>query len=237
MNDLLKKAASVFFVFLPGVIRKVRHDKLTFLAEYPLYEIYSTIRHIERKKVPGILIEAGVALGGSAIVMAAAKNRWRPLFLYDVFDMIPPPTIEDGEDVAKRYSIIKTGDATGIGGETYYGYQQNLLDRVHDTFVKYNYDPAPHSVHLIKGLFTDTLRVDSPVAFAHLDGDWYESTLVCLQQIWQHVSAGGRIIIDDYYHWSGCKKAVDEFFKGRDDFKFLKHSRLHVLKTPVLASR
>ena len=75
------------------------------------------------------MIEAGTARGGSAIVMAAAKAPDRPMKVYDVFGMIPPPTEHDGADVHGRYAKIAGGEAKGVGGETYYGYRDDLYER------------------------------------------------------------------------------------------------------------
>ena len=65
---------------------------------------------LERARRPGLIIEAARA-GGSAIVMAAAKSGARPMKVYDVFGMIPPPGERDGEDVHERYEKIAGGDA------------------------------------------------------------------------------------------------------------------------------
>ena len=62
-----------------------------------------------------------------------------------------------------------------------------------------------HNVELVRGLFEDTIDLDEPVAFAHLDGDWYESTMTCLERIAPLLVPGGRIVLDDYYTWSGCR--------------------------------
>ena len=53
------------------------------------------------------------------------------------------------------------------------------------------------------------------LAVLRLDGDWYESTKICLEYLYDLVSENGSIIIDDYYHWEGCRKAVDEFLASR----------------------
>jgi O-methyltransferase len=87
-------------------------------------------------------------------------------------------------------------------------------------------------VELVRGLFEDTLDLDEPVAFAHLDGDWYESTMTCLERIAPLLAPGGRIVLDDYYHWSGCRTAVDEYFAGRDGYRFEERARLHVVRAP-----
>jgi hypothetical protein len=47
-----------------------------------------------------------------------------------------------------------------------------------------------------------------------LDGDWYESTKICLEKLYDKVIDGGIIIIDDYGHFIGAKKATDEFRKN-----------------------
>jgi (2Fe-2S) ferredoxin len=69
----------------------------------------------------------------------------------------------------------------------------------------------------VKGLFQDTVpRCDvGPIAVLHLDGDWYESVKVCLDHLYDRVSPGGVIQIDDYGHWEGARKAVDEFMVAR----------------------
>jgi len=58
----------------------------------------------------------------------------------------------------------------------------------------------------------DTLRVDEPVAFAHVDVDWYEPVKTCLERIVPRLSRGGALVLDDYNDWSGCRKATDEYF-------------------------
>ena len=87
-----------------------------------------------------------------------------------------------------------------------------------------------HNVELIQGLFEDTIELDEPVALAHLDGDWYESTMTCLERIAPLLVPGGRIVLDDYYAWSGCRAAVDEYFAGRDGFRLEHGTKLHVVR-------
>jgi len=212
-------------------ISQARSEHLTFLKESNLRELASVVLDIESAKLPGLLIEAGTARGGSAIVMAAAKAPGRPMKVYDVFGMIPPPTEQDGADVHARYEKIAAGEARGVGGEIYYGYRDDLYQEVTDSFARLGVPVADHGVELIQGLFDDTIDLDEPVAFAHLDGDWYESTMTCLQRIAPLVVPGGRIVLDDYYQWSGCRDAVDEYFSGRDGFRLERRARLHVVRT------
>lgn len=213
-------------------IAAVRDQHLTFLRPPQLRDLALAMIDIERAGIPGLVIEAGTALGGSAIVLATAKSVERPMRVYDVFGLIPEPGERDGEDVHRRYEVIKAGEATGhADGETYYGYRDDLLGEVTRSFERLGVAPATHHVTLVPGLFQDTVEVDGPVALANLDGDWYESTRVCLERIAPHVVPGGRIVLDDYDMWSGCREAVDEYFADRmGDWRFDRRHRLHVVR-------
>jgi O-methyltransferase len=212
------------------VIDGVSEEKLTYLSKENLAALASVVAEADRTARPGVVIEAGTARGGSAIVMAAAKAPERRMFVYDVFGMIPEPTDTDGEDVQKRYEEIKSGAARGVGGETYYGYRDDLLTEVTESFARHGVPVGENSVELVKGLFQDTIDLDEPVAFAHLDGDWYESTMVCLERIAPLLVPGGRIVLDDYYHWSGCRTAVDEYFADRPGYRIELRAKVHVIK-------
>jgi hypothetical protein len=212
------------------VIARVHQEHLTFIKPAILHELAAAVEETESARRPGVIIEAGAALGGSAIVMAASKSPRRKLRVYDVFAMIPPPSEKDGDKVHERYETIASGNARGLGGETYYGYREDLLGEVTASFERYGLPLESSHVELIKGYFADTLHVDKPVALAHLDGDWYESTMTCLERIEPHLVPGGRLIIDDYFRWSGCRRALDEYFAGRAGYEFVKHRRMHVVK-------
>lgn len=88
---------------------------------------------------------------------------------------------------------------------------------------------------MVKGLFQDTLPHSEiqHIALLHLDGDWYDSTRVCLEQLYDKVSPGGVIQIDDYGHWAGARKALHEFFDHRKiqvDLKYLDHTGRQFIK-------
>jgi asparagine synthase (glutamine-hydrolysing) len=216
---------------LHPVVRAVRADALTYLDEDALQDLIEQVQRLERDSVPGALIEAGCALGGSAIAMAAVKSQARAFLVYDVFGMIPPPSERDGEDVKERYEQIRRGDAQGIEGEAYYGYVEGLKDKVEQAFRRHGVPVEQNNVSLIEGLFQDTLRIDGPVALAHIDGDWYESVRTCLARIEPHIASGGVLVIDDYDHWSGCRTAVDEYFANRKaSYEFVRRTRLHIVR-------
>jgi O-antigen/teichoic acid export membrane protein len=213
-----------------SLIRKVRGERLTYLPPAALRDLRRRMQKLEKRRIAGSVIEAGCALGGSAVVLAASKSKTRPMYIYDVFGTIPPPSDVDGEDVVRRFDEIADGRSHGIGGDRYYGYQENLLAKVTATFSRFGLVVGEHRVQLIKGLFQDTIQPVGPVAFAHIDGDWYESVKVCLERIWPVLVIGGVVVIDDYDHWTGCRTAVDEFLLHRTDFHVERWCRLHLIK-------
>ncbi|MEW6715878.1 MAG: TylF/MycF/NovP-related O-methyltransferase [Chloroflexota bacterium] len=214
-----------------GVITRVRREKLTYLNTSALVDLYRAIHALEVGNRQGMLIEAGCAFGGSALVMAASKQRERPLRIYDTFGMIPSPSEIDGCDAHTRYAEIIQGQASGIRGEPYYGYEPDLLDKVKADFQRFGYLPQANHIEFIPGLFQDTLHVDQPVALAHIDCDWYDSVMTCLQRLAPFLISGGVLIIDDYFTWSGCRTAVDTYFAEQTDrYAFILKSRLHILR-------
>lgn len=213
------------------VIRRVLKDRLTYLEPSGLIDLYKSVHELKREKRDGIIIEAGCALGGSTLVITSSKEQTRPFYIYDVFGTIPPPSEKDGDNAHERYKTIASGKSKGIGGDRYYGYEENLLEKVEHTFRDYGLPPNENNVYLIKGLFENTLFVDKPVALAHIDCDWYEPVMTCLERIEPHLVKGGMLIIDDYYTWAGCRKAVDAYFANKkDEFKFINKTSFHIIR-------
>lgn len=216
LQRLINKITKVISLRSLGVkerelISRIRLEKLTYLSDKKLVSIINTCKSIEKANLPGLFIEAGCALGGSTILISSVKNDSRIFNIYDVFGTIPPPTEEDPQDAHDRYQIIADGKSTGIAGEQYYGYQEDLYHVVQSNLKDFGVDREKHHVSLIKGLVQDTMDIDQPVAFAHIDVDWYDPVMTCLSRIFPSLVVGGSIILDDYHDWGGCKKAVDEY--------------------------
>jgi hypothetical protein len=213
------------------MIGKVVRNRLSYLHVCDLYDLWQRVHEVEKQALDGILIEAGCALGGSAIVISAAKRASRPLFVYDNFGLIPSPSESDGPDAHQRYEVITDGKSKGIGGDPYYGYQKDLLFKVQGNFERFGFGLEESNIRLIKGSFSETLVLSQPVAFAHIDADWYDSVKICLERIEPLLVPHGILVIDDYSIWSGCRKAVDEFFCDKQDgYQFEKKRALHIIK-------
>lgn len=180
--------------------RKIRSHSL--LSHARLKGIHDSVVRVLGEGVPGDLVECGVARGGSAALIqrtlqAAGENR--TLWLFDTFEGLPEPTPEDPDYEVALKSVGK------CRGE---------LDEVKELLQQHG---GLEGIEFRKGLFQDTLPLGTPkqIAFLHLDGDWYDSTRVCLEALYDAVSPGGILQIDDYGHWAGARKAVDEFCAAR----------------------
>lgn len=217
---------------LAAVIDEVREQRLTFLTRENLIDLSEVVIDADRCGVPGTVVEAGTALGGSAIVLGRSKEKDRPLWIFDSFGMMPPPTDKDGPDVHQRYEVIASGESPGLGEDLYYGYHDDLLGEVTESFREFDIEPDDEAVTFVKGYYEQTMpgSIRFPVAVAHIDCDWYESVMICLREIEPQLVVGGRFVIDDYQSWSGCKSAVDEFFDGKENYWWKHRSRLHLVK-------
>lgn len=209
---------------LPPLVRqtwnRVRAEHLSYTFDRQLMQLLSSVRATAPSGA--LIIETGCARGGSAILMCAMKSRERPLRVYDVFDMIPPPGDKDGGDMKRRYEEIAAGAAVGLGGTKYYLYEEDLKTVVEGNFKRLGFPIEQNNVKLIKGKAQDTVVVNEPVALANIDVDWYEPVTACLERIMPHLIVGGSVAVRAYTDWSGARKAVDDYFAkaGRDGLVF-----------------
>lgn len=205
---------------LSKLSRAVKQQKLTYLSDAKLLRLEQALR--QAATADGAFVEFGVALGGSAIVIASAAAAVRQRFLgFDVFGLIPPPTSDkDDARSQERYEVIASGQAAGIGGERYYGYRDDLYNDVVRAFERNGLAVDGRAIALVKGLFEDTLpRAElGRVAFCHVDCDWYDPVKFCLDAIASRLTPGGLILLDDYHDYGGCKQATDEFIAANRDF-------------------
>lgn len=220
MRNLLRKVMGrASAARLQPKTREVVRDRLTYLPVEKLRRLERAI--LETKDVPGDLVEFGVALGGSGIILAHDSRIGRHFHGFDVFGMIPPPSSEKDDDKSKaRYRVIKSGASAGIAGDEYYGYRPDLLSDVKASFARHGVPVEGTIIQLHKGLFEETwdgASIDS-IALAHIDCDWYDPVAFCLKVCSEKLSDGGLIIIDDYNDYGGCRTAVDEFLRARPDF-------------------
>lgn len=180
-----------------------------------LSNAYDLVREVVRQKIPGDIVECGVFNGGCSAMMAAAlcADDCRNVWMFDSFEGLPHPREEDG-DKARTYSHLEILNGNLEPINRCVGAEQN----VREIFSLINF--PIDKMRICKGWFQDVLPKRSgetpPIAVLRLDGDWYESTMICLEYLYPKLSIGGYLIIDDYGYWEGCKRAVDEYFSKRN---------------------
>jgi asparagine synthase (glutamine-hydrolysing) len=199
-----------------GLGREIRRSRLTYLSYERLASLLRAADEVGN--VPGFVVECGLALGGSGILLATMLKD-REFHGYDVFNQIPAPGPHDPPEAHERYAVIASGQSKGLGGDTYYGYMGDLLGRVSESFSHYGLKP-----HLHQGLFEETLNPEWPIALAHIDCDWYEPVKLCLERITPWLTPGARVILDDYFVYGGAKTATDEHMSAYPGFTVVREA-------------
>jgi hypothetical protein len=217
-------------------IQFLRSNALTYCGRPGKLEVvHEAAKRVEAANVPGIFLEAGVAMGGSAIVIAKTKAQGRELRLYDVFEMLPPPAENDDAKSHAVYRDFLAGKAAGPVDRNYVDHATDLLAFTRENMRRTGVDPDTENIRFVKGLYEETLRVDEPVAFAHIDCDWYDSVKLCIDRLADRMSVDGIMLFDDYNSFQGCRKAVDEWLPRDPRFRVV-HSDWTVAVQRVAAS-
>jgi hypothetical protein len=203
-----------------------------------LVTLFEQVRFCEATGIPGDFVECGVWKGGACGLMAIANMRFsekrRTIRLFDIFDNIcEPDPDKDGESAISeiRQLVGKDIELKGRlkpidGVYTIYGGPGTLSENKHLLEEVIGYDPKFLSYH--KGWFQDEVPKAKndiiSIAILRLDGDLYHSVKVCLEGLYDKVSKGGFIIIDDYGQYRGCRTAVDEFRADRSITSYMHFS-------------
>lgn len=190
----------------------------TMVAPEALVTLYRLVAHCERAGIPGALVQCGVWKGGSAALMAMASleagGGGRDFHLFDSFAGIPEPDARI--DGAK--AVREVGGAAHAQGRLRVAidYRERggpgSAEEVRAWIESLGW--SPQRLHVHPGWFQETVPAVAPsiekIAVLHLDGDWYDSTRVCLQGLLHRVVRGGFVVVDDYGCYEGCRRAVDE---------------------------
>jgi len=174
------------------------------------------IEYILDQNIQGDIVEVGVWKGGSIIsmLMTLQKNNAlnRNVHLYDTFSGMTPHTDKDfDKDNRTADSLINSNP---------FWLCISSLDEVKNN-IKISSDYPEDLIKYHVGDICKNEYVPEKIAFLRLDTDWYESTKCELEMFYNSVASGGVIMLDDYGHWQGCRRAVDEFLKDKPDIKII----------------
>jgi hypothetical protein len=213
--DFVKCQEGIPLDFEQGDIHIIRSVKpYTMTTPERLYALIKAVKYIVKNDIPGDIVECGVWKGGS--MMAVAKTLLdlghldRQLYLFDTFEGMTRP-----QDVDVSYTGSKTSEKFEkrkiTNNSSHWCFAS--LDEVKRAMYETGYDRA--KISFVKGKVERTIPNNAPqtISLLRLDTDWYESTRHELLHLYPRLSHGGVIIIDDYGHFLGARKAVDEYIE------------------------
>jgi O-methyltransferase len=190
---------------LRATIKRVRRHTMTTAPR--IAALCDAVEHVVEQDVEGAFVECGVWRGGSVMAMALTLLRLgveeRDLYLFDTFAGMPPPGDRDEPSPYDGYSIHRRR-----WGALYRLPPESVRAAVEST--GYPRD----RIHVVPGLVEATLPEHAPerVALLRMDTDWYGSTRHQLEHLYPRLSVEGVLIVDDYGHYAGARRAVDEYF-------------------------
>lgn len=180
----------------------------TMLSFERLYANIEAMKYVLNANIPGDVVECGVWKGGSMMAMASiiqqkTPDKLRNIHLFDTFEGMSKPVAEDGQYAIDKFEDTKTTEDSS-------DWCCAQIDEVKKNLSQIDY--PENQVSFIKGKIEDTLPQNTPdsISLLRLDMDWYEPTKHAMKYLLPKLSVGGVLLIDDYGHWEGCRKAVDE---------------------------
>lgn len=179
------------------------------LGQWPYMENLALVAFAlkQRALANGVIVECGTWRGGMAAGLIEVGGAQRRYLFCDSFEGLPPARDIDGE-AAKRWQA-------DTGSPRFYNNCAASLQEFEGTLRRTNI--SFDQVTIKKGYFADTFPTfqTPPVSILRLDADWYDSTMQCLDKFWEDVIPGGLVIVDDYFVYDGCSRAVHEFLARR----------------------
>ena len=177
-------------------------DAETMIGDVRLQNIVELGTTILQEKIPGDFVECGVWRGGATILMAGLLDEAdcldRYVWVCDSFEGCPKGTGKHEGDPHHTYKFLAVSQ-----------------EEVQANFVKYQL--LSTFVRFVKGFFKDSLPHPDmkQIALLRADGDLYESQMQILEALYDKVSVGGFVIIDDYYNIASSHQAAQDFRKQR----------------------
>jgi hypothetical protein len=184
--------------------------------------LVDSVRYCVEREIPGAFAECGVWRGGSIMAMILTLQDLgrsdRDFYLYDTFEGMTAPTEDDHSPVDRHALEVweEAKDSPGRAWPHFFNEENFNEDMVRENVLGTGY--AAERVHFVRGKVEETLPEHAPdqLALLRLDTDWYESTKHELIHLYPRLAPGGVLIVDDYGHWAGSRKAVDEYFADGD---------------------
>jgi hypothetical protein len=187
--------------------------QFTMTSTERLNGLCEAVRYINETGIEGDIVECGVWRGGSMMAIAEMLKRSgdtsRNLHLFDTFEGMSEPTEAD-VSVDGATAVDQLANEDKNDGKSVWCVAS--LEDVQSHMTQTGY--PNERVHYHVGKVEETIPEAAPskIALLRLDTDWYESTAHEMEHLFSRLSDGGVLIVDDYGHWQGARRAVDEYF-------------------------
>jgi hypothetical protein len=198
------------------IVDRALQDSLT--GRERVIALIDAVRYVVDRGIEGDFTECGVWRGGSIIAMILTLQHIgaddRDIWLYDTFEGMTEPTEADTSAIHPP-ALETWREAEASGGPAYPEFFDP--DLFNEQLVRQNVLTTGYPeerLHFVRGPVEQTVPAQMPerIALLRLDTDWYESTRHELEHMYPRLTDGGVLIIDDYGHWEGARRAVDEYF-------------------------
>jgi len=193
-----------------------RVKPFTMTTPERIASLVNAVNYLVKNNIQGDFVECGVWRGGStmAAIDTLLKNsdKSREIYLYDTYEGMSEPTEVDkvftGTGADHLMETTDREDPTSV-------WCYSAIEEVQRNVGSLKY--PSEKIHFVKGKVEDTIPQTLPgkIALLRLDTDFYESTAHELKHLYPLLVPGGVIIIDDYGHWEGARKAVDEYIEAQ----------------------
>ena len=192
----------------------VINNQLTMVSAERLIATIQACKYVILNEIPGDFVECGVWRGGNSIaakLIFEAYGSNKKVILMDTFAGMTEPT---EWDESTRHKTPAKKRFQEEQKESHNAWCYASLEEVKGNFTKAG--AGPIGVEYIVGDITETLRttkgLPSEISVLRLDTDWYESTRSEVEVLYPLLTSGGVLIVDDYGHWNGARKAIEEYF-------------------------
>lgn len=195
----------------------------TMTSDQRVAALCDAVRYVVTNRISGAIVECGVWKGGSMMAVARTLlelgDRTRDLHLFDTFEGMTAPTGEDVALTGETAADLMAASTDREDAESVWC--RAPLAVVRQAMASVGYDGS--KIHYIKGRVEDTVPAAAPerIALLRLDTDWYESTRHEMIHLFPRLCVGGVLILDDYGHWLGARRAVDDYVREHNVPLFL----------------
>jgi len=217
----LTKVKGKYQLAIPDNINRADREIIKICSSYTMTSVerqvalINSVEYVSRNNIAGGFVECGVWKGGSSLAAALKFSElgdYRDIFMFDTFEGMTSPTAADIDINGKKADALLSMEEKSDDGSIWCNSDLETAKKTMRLAENY----PEKNIIFIKGKVEDTLKDNIPpsISILRLDTDWYESTKYEMEYLFPRLAIGGILILDDYGHWCGAKKAVNEYLKN-----------------------